>query len=478
MALQVYRLTVLSPVHVGNGTVLSPSLEVVYEGDSSVILDVEAAIRAYPDFFSSFEGRAPQPNELLAYLRRRGGEGMTRVVRPRIQARDIRVQLRDGRGALLLPGSTMKGAMRTAILQAVADARTVRDVVQRFDAKKPKAAARDLERRLRGSLGGPHDDWLRALCVTDAVFDAKSLDIVQVRIRSPRGDRLDREEDYWLACEAIRAGSQGLVRLSFDDFLTTRASRERLGWPQDIPFTHDWLAAVCRRHVLAHLQTEADYFHTRSPLPEVRRWIEELRRLIEQAPPDAVFLRLGYGIGWCGTTGELADPAARLDILTRCRVAGQPVGLLPASEYDARSRTFPKTRRYLRSDMDHPLFGFVRLDPVEPACWPTRPDSDPIRFAQPVARPGSATPGTAAAPARPRFAIEAMLAAVRPRDVKGRFDGLLRQVEAIEDAQERAAGLRALAALVRQSVPPRDRAFYAREDVKRCLDHAAEAERE
>lgn len=464
-----YRVTVLSPVHVGNGTVRSPSLEVVHEGGSSFVLDVEAAIRAYPDFFIRYRGGAPTPSELLAHLRDHGGQRMITVVRPQIAAQNIRVQMREGRGALLLPGSTLKGSIRTAILRAVSDQAVVQRTIRDFRPENPRFAARGLEGQMRGREHDAKYDWLRAVTVTDATFPTDSLDIVQVRVRSPRPDSLEREEDYWIACEAIRPGSTATTRILFDSFLTKESSRRELGWPPEIPFTHGWLAEVCRSRILGLLETEVHYFRERSPLPEVCQWLEAQRRDVEQAPKETIFLRLGFGIGWCGTTGEIADPYSRLEVLSRCEAAGHRIGRLPASAYDGRSKVFPKTRRYIRSSMDHPLFGFVRLDPVSDGEWPDRVH-EPIRFPRPIpVRSASAGATTVETPRRRGYGIEAVLAAVRPHDVKGRFEGLLRQVEAIEDATERTAGLRGLAALVRRCVPAKDRAFYQREDVTRCL---------
>lgn len=476
MQYKTYKITVLSPVHVGDGSVVSPTAEVVHEAGASVILDVEAAIRAFPDFFLKSRDRAPTPGDLLAYLRAERADDLYRVVRPRIEARDIRVQLRDGRGALLLPGSTLKGSLRTAIVRSVAAANpnVTSQAIKKLDARNPKFAARELEKQLRGRSSEAHYDWMRVVAVTDATFPAEDLEVVQVRIRSPREDPR-REKDFWLACEAIKAGSQAHVRLGLDTFLTRREHREQLGWPQEVPFTLDWLAKVCRERIEALIQTEIAYFKERSPFPEIVKWLHSLRDQVNAASPTTIFLRLGFGIGWCGTTGEIANPQERLQILSMCQAAKHPISALPPSAYGAQSKVFPKSRRYIRSDMSHPLFGFVRLEPVDNSAWPDRPQA-PTRFPMPRPTQVEKTASEVETHASPRFRIEAILAAIRPQDVKGRFDGLLRQIEAMEDGPEKKKGLEGLAKLVQRHVSKKDKAFYQREDVIRCLRWLSEEE--
>ncbi len=361
-----YRAKVLSPVHVGSGQVLSCGFEVVHDADRSIILDVEAAMRAYPDFFARSDAGLPSPEKLLAHLEARGDRQWMREVRPRIQAREVRVQMRDGRGALLIPGSSWKGALRTAILRAVV--RRSRGVVgQAVNALRnpdnkaaPAFAARGIERELRGNRDRPHFDLLRALSVTDAAFDPDSLQVAQVRVRSPAAGQKTREKEYWLACEVIAPGATSQLRLGLDGFLLSHRHRQKLGLPH-VDLDPTSLARVCREHALALLETEQAYFEMRSPLKEAHDFLKALKSEIEHAPTDTLFLRLGYGIGWCGTTGELANPKERLDVLQLFEERGCQIGRLPASAYDDEDNVFPKTRRYVVATSS-PLFGWVRLD--------------------------------------------------------------------------------------------------------------------
>lgn len=474
-----YRVTLLSPVHIGNGDVLSPTTEVVSGPDCSTILDVEAALRAFPDFFARFRGRAPTAPELMAHLESQGRLDLARVVRPKVRARDIRLQLRDGRGAPLIPGSTWKGSIRTAILSSlVGGSGDVARAIEHIDPTNPRSAnprfaARGLERKLRGARDDPHHDLLRTLMVTDCAFAPDTLQVVQVRIRSPVPDNPLREEEYWLACEAIAPHATAWVRIGWDDFLLSQGHRGALGFP-DCDLSPRRLARICRERALAHIETELHYFAVRSSLPQASNFLQALRAQIQSAEENTIFLRLGYGIGWCGTTGELATPDQRLDILQRFERARKPIGKLGASAYRGSKSIFPKTRRWIVNTQE-PLFGWVRLDPDDAGRVP-HVLPQPVRLPTPTPpnRTGSGGGPTGARPSPRPTGIVAMIGAVRHNEVKGRFDALLRQVQAVEDPEERRHGRAALADLVRRAISKKDRDFLRREDVAGLLSEFPE----
>lgn len=463
-------MTTLSPVHVGDGNVLSGAFEVARFDDHFAIIDLDQVIHAYPHLFS--QGVSPKPEEIYAFLKAQGASYFYRVVQQALKAGQIRSQMRDGGGRLLLPGSSLKGSLRTAILREMLqdDVERVRRVCKSFDPARPHEADDELEKVLCGGSGGGRDsktrtDLLRALAVCDAVFTPEDLEVVQVRVRSPRRGEKLREMDMWIACEAIRPGAKAVVRIGLDEFLLRPEWRGALGWSEDVALSFEWLAKACRKRMLEVIEGELLYFEQRSPFPEIARWLKELGAQVEAAPEQTLFLRLGFGIGWSGMTGEIADPQARLDLLDRY----PEMSKIRVTEYDADpgSRAFPKSRRYIAEPAPQALFGFLRLDPVEESRWPPRLP-EPERFAH-REEESKATVVATKAPARGPFGILAVLQAVRPQEIKGRFDGLLRLVRSLEDEEERRVGLKGLASLVRRYVPSRDKAFYQRKDVSALL---------
>ena len=474
-----FRLTTLSPVHVGCGAALSSATEMVTESNVTYILDVEAAIRAYPDFFERHRGLAPRPADLLRHLREVGADALIRRVEPAIRAQELMLQMRDGRGAALIPGSTLKGAIRTALFSRLARERggdaLVRRGLERLRSSRhvgAKFAAKDIENDLfrgfsRDEAGpGPHNDLLRALLVGDCCLDPATVEVFEVHTRSPSRERRDREEEYVLACEGVRAGAQGVVRIGLDEFLLRPDRRREAGLPDGVFNDLHEVATASRKHLLRTIEIERYYFQ-QSPFPDAVAFLERLCAQIQSAGPETWFLRLGWGIGWCGMTGAILNPEDRLALLRVFEKLRSPISKWAADDYVQSGMTFPKTRRYADNEREMPLFGFVKLEPADGRVG--FQSFSPIGFAKPQAR--------APEPPRPkveeRSRAEAMVAAVRPHELKGRFDALLREIEAIEDQRERAAGLQALWARVERAIQPKDK-FYKREDVIRLRREVSE----
>lgn len=457
MVTQVYKVLVLSPVHVGNGETISTSREIVHEGSASFLIDIEGAIHLFPKLFLDSKDLLVNPSELLNYLRKNGGESLIKVVKPKIMAQEVRIQIRDGRGAPLIPGSSIKGSIRTAILKSRINPSIISKKIF-GDMQKIK-----LDNELREGRDDCGYDYLRVLSVSDVSFPEDAVGIVQVRVRSPNQGNPTREEDYWLACEAINAQASGYMRMGIDPYLLKNSSKKRLGWNRDVKFDHQWIADVCRKRILEHIETELDYFRRRSPLKEAENFLQRLKQEVTEAPKETIFLRLGYGIGWCGTTGEIIDPRSRLQLLSK---KPNIMSRLAASVYDEMINIFPKTRRYIKTEPQVPLFGFLRLDLEQSQGWKDVP-FQPKTFIPKMDIPTNVV--EVAKEEKRVSQIEMVLSALRPHEIKGRFDGLMKQIEAIEEEEERVKGFRGLAMLIRRHIPSKDKNFYKRPDVIRCL---------
>ncbi|MBI4704605.1 MAG: hypothetical protein HY744_26170 [Deltaproteobacteria bacterium] len=201
---RLYVLEVLTPVHVGSGMLL-PSSEVAYDEreNRSHVLDLDAALDAIgPEGFQS--AKVPGPNELLALLRRRGvalDAVCWESLKGRFTARDLRLCVRDGRGCPIIPGSSLKGALRTAVLAGLAWDAERATRTERGEAAVGRALASgaagpfetallrpDLPERGQQRLD-PHHDPFRLLAVTDATFSCRATRGTRHRVRHPAPSR-------------------------------------------------------------------------------------------------------------------------------------------------------------------------------------------------------------------------------------------------------------------------------------------------
>jgi CRISPR type III-A-associated RAMP protein Csm5 len=484
-----FKLTVLSPVHVGCGVSLSKNIDFFTDRDTTFVLDIDSAMHAFPDLWLS------QANldigRLKDALSKRGGEKFVRKVTPPIKADEILLQMRDGRGAMLIPGSTIKGALRTAMIGFLgfqdiqAKKGLVQDIVQSSNLKSRDPGRRLEDHYLRrtpsqGERPGPHEDIFRAVVVGDcAVTVNAEPKIFEVHVKSPVKDDMTREKDFVIACEGVPGGATGFLRMGVDEFLLSKKWRGNAGLPTtNVGF--GTLAQATKVHILRSIQDERAYFE-RVGLPQAVEFIDALKKEVELAGNSAMFLRLGWGIGWCGTTGAILNPDERLALLHGFEKVGRHLSKNDAKSYDNLTIIFPKTRRYVVGSAEPQLFGFVRLEEVEEDKMQL-PEFKPCTFPAPQVLAKEETPEPVTEPP-PAIAekkkvsyVELMISSVKPREVKPRFEAVFREIQSLKDPEEKIRGLRALKELVLKHIPKTDEAFYSKPDVVRLFEECKDEE--
>jgi CRISPR type III-A-associated RAMP protein Csm5 len=456
-----FVVEVLTPVHVGSG-VLLPSTEVPYDksDDRSYVLDLDAALDALgPESFRS--DRIPDPEGLLSELRNRGvplDAVCWESVGGRFAARDLRLCVRDGCGRPLLPGSSTKGALRTALLVGLgwdhcADRRSgrgdaaVAEVLGRLP-DGPKFAARRLEKALlrpdrardgRDQLD-PHDDPLRVLSVTDAAFDARCAVVEYARVSSPAGKKLDSLKDYKIGVEALAAGSKAECSLRLDGFLG-REHAERLGFDAA---GISWQSLAGRSRDQARRLVRLDLAHYQAiGLDEPARALEDLVSTIDGAPEGSIVLRIGWGIGWAGTTGALASPDERHRLI---RKYGPKLSRHSLDAYPA-DRPFPKSRKVVGREAPQGVFGWVVLRPAGDGERVPPPEPPPVYRAPRSELSITPRDDSARTPARsPGDLIVQELTTFKPHELAGRvrdfYDRVLRSCTDQDDRRKALTAIR------------------------------------
>jgi len=296
-----FRLTfqVLTPLHIGSGIRYHRDYDFRDEGGKAVrLVDVDRALELLPDQLIPriADGR------IAAALDPRTLEQATRAILPvygtRAVGQDLLAFIRDGMGQAYLPGSTLKGAFRSALLDAFVQRNrgTVRGLV-RAGGGSPEQAARGVERRafdvdVERTVEGrdfPNRDVNRWLRLADA-FPVGELKMVasevQVRSESSRGRQAI---PVWV--EAVSPGAQ---------FVTTLAMAPAAWSPWKE--LDDDRKVLFGSNLLGVLQTwgaalrEIELAHWRRLDPGVASNFEG------KVPAGKTVFPVGFGTGWVAKT--------------------------------------------------------------------------------------------------------------------------------------------------------------------------------
>jgi len=373
-----YRIEVLSPVHVGSGEVLT-RFDYVWEEGWLYVLSLERAL-AHPKI---------QAGELVTlmergdfdwrdYLNKRGIKPPD-VARYRVRcARDpvgvlrggaVREHIKDPYFRPYIPGSSIKGAIRTALLwvalkynQAIlqrareAVERRLEDVEEKLKGKKTRQQ-HSIIRREKGRLAqgmersffgkGPNYDLMRAVRVGDTTPFEAELEAGLVITYDLKDGRLEAREDLRTFAELLPAGAVAEMRLTFDKKLF---DYPELGLKGKEVYIDD-MPKLCNAWALELTRREEEFLRE-SGKGEAADFYRDLRGRIFSLPGGAFILPLGWGPGWeAKTTGERIreiDEELFARIRRTFKLGSEGV------------KVFPKTRRLVE---EVPL-GWVQATPV------------------------------------------------------------------------------------------------------------------
>ncbi len=213
-----------TPLHIGSGLRYHRDYDFVVEGTRVRLVDVDRALDSLPDA----DVNRMRDGRVAALLPAGQRDRFTRSLLPvhgsRVVGQDLLGLIRDGNGAPYIPGSSLKGAFRSALLDGFLRQnpqlarRKARELLSR--GQRPEFPARDLEseafdvalERTRRNADAPNRDINRWLRISDAYPQRQFQPIaaeMQVRSASSRGRQAI---PVWV--EAIPAGFRFAAELS------------------------------------------------------------------------------------------------------------------------------------------------------------------------------------------------------------------------------------------------------------------------
>ncbi len=368
----IWELEVLTPVHIGSGEQWS-TLDYVYDPTARLlrVIDLDRLL-AHPRISSEDLARYCERHDLqiAQYLqdRRIAPATVERYSLPcphDPQTRPVRCFVKTPFGNPYLPGSSLKGAIRTAVLWHLLQPKGAAftkalDRVSRNDRSLPRSAydrqwtGSEIERLPEAFSKEPNTDLMRVIQIEDSPqLPLESLEVIEVGsyLLNAQG-RLERNRSLTSWVEALKPGTRIAMPLRCDDFLFSEMAQE-LGFASKRHLVEGrGLLDVLRSFTEPLLETEIQFYH-RSGLAEVAKSLESLEA------GDGVLLCVGWGGGWSAKTilrrfiGQ-----ADLDLMALRKIyrLGRS-----RSQGDFYHHVFPKSRRLALAGPSPRPLGWVRI---------------------------------------------------------------------------------------------------------------------
>jgi CRISPR-associated protein Csm5 len=297
----IYDVTVtaLTPLHIGSGNMLLNDYDYALHGGYTWRIDENAWLDDQetddPKLVEQLS-RTP-PAQLLkdgdfkpdsAYFRYRLA-GKPRATGAGAQLQEIIKTVRD---EAYLPGSSLKGAIRTAVAWYGWQQKNARPDTRNLGRNR-KFAGQQMERDIMGR--NPNHDLLRALHIGDSAPIGKDKFIVlnvQVITRGSLGSPIE--------LEAIQPETSFKLTAKVDNQLFSQwAKKHRLqlggnpAWLQNLP-------GIIQQHTTQRLQDELKWYTNRPGAGQTTGFYRQLVNL--KVPSYGCLLQVGWGTGWEGKT--------------------------------------------------------------------------------------------------------------------------------------------------------------------------------
>jgi CRISPR-associated protein Csm5 len=368
----------MTPVHVGSGARLN-HFDGCYEAGRWWRIDLDRVLEHNGNAQALAEEMRERGFRWADWLRRNGlrpAEVSSYSVECRMDPRELEIRetVKDVQQRPYLPGSSLKGALRTALLSWLLDQsddarQGLTDFLLREIRSERKPEPRFLARALEEELFGrePNTDVLRALHVTDSAPCAgEELLLSEATTYSLNGEKLAPKKepgaDFRSFAECLRPRATLQTSLGRDQFLFTRDARRQLKFNESQETALKTLPNICNDFASDLLLRERDFYDDHS-LKQLDDECERLEKLIDDLPPGAFLLNLGWGGGWeSKTVGDivygLLGKDSFVDLRRRFRLGKHPNK--PLEPY--LKMYFPHSRQLATVNGQVLPFGWVKLE--------------------------------------------------------------------------------------------------------------------
>ena len=353
-----YEIEVISPVHIGSGGVISPMEYVVgdkfYRADMDKMFEDE---RFDTDrFIEDIEDAKGEAFYLgrfapaLAKEHLRYALEISQTTRTNLQgligkrSSEVREYIKT-KDEVYIPGTSIKGAIRTAILWWVLKNdqnkfNSAKNYLENLVRSRDRVDKRWVDNGIEELVFGkdPTQDILKALQVSDTTaIDIEGLRIEEVRTltTTPQGHNW---KGFYTFVEALKLKTKMNFEMEIKEFFFTREVAKELHFENKLDYLRE-LPRICNEFADDLIQNELTFFKRYNTQRELDDILEFYEREKRRKKDNSFLLHLSWGSGWHGmTVGRLLGSDLLMDLRRKFGLgkAGAP--------------EFPKTRRIVFED--------------------------------------------------------------------------------------------------------------------------------
>ncbi len=386
---QKYKLETITPVHIGSGEMLN-HIDGYYANDRWYRIDLDKVL-THPNvdinaLTSEMAQRDFRWNDYFSRHNMNAAELSTYnlLCAQSPETTEIREAIKSVGNRPYIPGSSIKGAIRTALLSDLINSDENEQLLNgsathlKREIDKGSRAYRRNEtpaKRVEAMAFGkdPNHDLLRTLQISDTEpleSDALAIETawtVALNQNNELEQKIEGNTEYKNCVEVIQGVKALTFTLKIDDLLFRDREKEHLNFSNLQEKTLREVADVCQFESKVLMQDEQNFFEDYS-YTEIANLYDKFIALNDSLTDGAFMLQIGWGTGYLSNTvtssftqGDDA-PVDMMKFRERYRLGRSRSN--QRHPYD--TREFPKTRRILyRGQNPIAPLGWVKISPVE-----------------------------------------------------------------------------------------------------------------
>ncbi len=270
----------------------------------------------------------------------------------KLQSREIKTVMRNGLNEAYIPGSSIKGAMVSALFNFI------------YTGVKPQFYNDQTAKELLGTFDRALGRFLRPYDSSEMATEVNDVDLYNLYQKAMRWEGRFKE-DFRIVLESFKENTEGSMRLSLATGLADFIQKQRgtVALPTYYKNTFgekplENIFKIINNYTRTHAQRELAYFNQYNDHEDIDLVVEQLEELIkdiDKIGEQSCILRLSFGSGFHGITGDwrfkdhtstIAQPDNKNLIYNRTTRQKEP------ARYKSRRLVFPFNG----------LMGFIRLD--------------------------------------------------------------------------------------------------------------------
>ena len=355
-----FKVKTLSPLHIGASEPWQKDFDYIYHTKSRTVFFID-----YDDFLSKFDteflrktdGLKEFRETLFTYFDQR----KLKVLRKYSLSNEVSYiyPFVSGGDSPLIPGSSIKGALRTAVISEVTRKKL-------YQGQPLSTNPGDFLEKQVGKKRDNIKQSMNAVQVQDLPFDSENLSLFQFRSYSLRKLEFVEKPDKTRVVEAIPANTQLknelVLRMSYRE-----QDRQLFQGTEEILD----ITTTLRNHYLQWLPQEIAFLK-KYPSTDIQPVIKFYESLVEKLENGSLFLHVGFGTGWEGKTGTFLEN-------NRYMWAKSILEYLKEIRREGEKRSHPFTKllkdyRYFKCPQGHTGMDVSRFDAFKVFCPKCRKD--------------------------------------------------------------------------------------------------------